>query len=544
VIGRILLAVTLLASTAAASHASVVRDLRPTTLERGDTLIVECEGIRPPGTARVVLTGTRAGGGRETLELPGEVSTGHRVLVRFEDELVWRIGAGRRLADVAVTVEAQTADGARTYRTRAGDRFQLELLPASFRATAADVRDGLGGKLPPALVTAVIVLLAALVLHMVVAPVTGLVLVWERKVSGRMQSRLGPNRVGPRGWLQWLADAGKLITKEDLVPLEADRTLFRLSPYLMWMSVFATFVVLPLSQTAIVADMNIGLLYLLSVTSLTVIAILMGGWASNSKWSLLGGMRSAAQIVSYELPASLALLQVALLAGTLSPQGIVHAQGGLPHQWFLFANPFTFVSFFIWFIAALAEGNRTPFDLPEAESELVAGFTTEYSGFRFSVFALAEWTNMYVVGAVAAVMFLGGWNVPFLSPAQLAASPALHALSLLVMVAKIVTLVFVIIWVRWTLPRFRIDQMMALCWKYLIPIAFATFLATAAWVWLTHGYPLVDRLVRWGTFAVGGVGVAAFFLSRVVYSWRRTKLLYLGERQFTLPFVERSIEKR
>jgi NADH-quinone oxidoreductase subunit H len=284
-------------------------------------------------------------------------------------------------------------------------------------------------------------------------------------------------------------------------------------------------VVLPLSATAIIADLDVGLLFLISVTSLTVIAILIGGWTSNSKWSLLGGMRSAAQIVSYELPAAMALLQVALLAGTLSPQGIVRAQGGLPHEWFVFANPFAFASFFIYFIAGLAEGNRTPFDLPEAESELVAGFTTEYSGFRYGVFSLAEWTNLYVLGAIVTTSFLGGWNLPFLPADLVAEQPVLQLLGAFVVVGKVVVLVFVMIWIRATLPRFRLDQLMSLCWKYLVPLSFACFLATAGWLWLVRERPLLELAVRWGTFLVGGVGVGALFIVRVIANYRSSRLL-------------------
>jgi NADH-quinone oxidoreductase subunit H len=401
-------------------------------------------------------------------------------------------------------------------------------------AVAAAGAPGLSG-----LASAAVVLLVALVIHLLVAPLTGLVVVWERKISGRMQSRLGPNRVGPAGWLQWLADALKMLTKEDLVPAEADRTLFRLSPYLMWMSVFATFVVLPLSATAVVADMNVGLLYVVSVTSLTVIAILLGGWASNSKWSLLGGMRAAAQIVSYELPASLALLPAVLLAGTLSPQELVRAQGGLPHQWLVFANPLTFGCFFIYFVSALAEGNRAPFDLPEAESELVSGYNTEYSGFRFGIFSLAEWTNMYVMSALVTTVFLGGWNVPFVAAGAVAASPALQALGAALAVTKIVTLVFVIIWVRWTLPRLRIDQLMALCWKYLVPLSFAAFLGTGAWMWATDGLPMVRLAVSWATFLLGGLALGGLFVARVVANFRAMRLLHVGaDRQFTWPFID------
>ena len=391
-----------------------------------------------------------------------------------------------------------TTGGHRVWRTPTGDRYDMVFFPGTLGGFAARVATEhhpiiAGRTIPPSILAAAIMVGVALLVLLLVAPVTGLVVVWERKIAGRMQSRFGPNRVGPSGWLQWLADGIKLILKEDLIPTDADPVLFRLSPYLLWMGVFATLVVLPLSEIAIVADMNIGLLYLSSVTTLTVIGIIMGGWASNSKWALLGGMRAAAQIVSYELPASVALLSVVVLAGTLSPQAIVRAQGGLPTDWFVFRTPFTFVAFFIYFIAALAEGNRTPFDLPEAESELVAGYHTEYSGFRWSIYSLAEWTNIYVVGAIAATVFFGGWNVPFVPADVVATSAVWQAASLAVMVLKVVVLSFVIIWIRWSLPRFRIDQLMDLCWKRLLPASFIAFVAAAAWAWAIAAVPAWTR---------------------------------------------------
>ncbi len=556
IVAVVLLVLGASSSRAAAADRDVgeIRDVRPRLLERGDTLVVEAAGISPGGDVRVQLEGRAVGGPAEearrlaAASLPGRVASGDRVLV--DAAAIAAIApAGGRLVDLRVAV-TQTRGGTETrWRSRPGDLLALELFPSTLRAQAEAARAAAASGTPALravapYLPALVLLAVGLVLHLLVAPLTGLVVVWERKISGRMQSRLGPNRVGPRGWLQWLADAIKMITKEDLVPADADRTLFRLAPYLMWMSIFATFIVLPLSATAIVADLDVGILYLASITSFSVIAILLGGWASNSKWSLLGGMRSAAQIVSYELPASLALLQAALLAGTLSPQGIVRAQGGLPHEWLVFSNPLSFACFFVYFISALAEGNRTPFDLPEAESELVSGYNTEYSGFRFGIFSLAEWTNMYVLGAVVSTVFLGGWNLPFVPPERIAGSLALEILSMAVMIAKVVTLVFVIIWIRWTLPRFRVDQMMALCWKYFIPISFAAFLGTAAWVWLVAAVPALGAVMRWLVFLTGGVGLGSLFLARVVANFRATKLLYVGDRQFNWPFVERHIEKR
>ncbi|HEY3354627.1 MAG TPA: NADH-quinone oxidoreductase subunit NuoH [Polyangia bacterium] len=362
----------------------------------------------------------------------------------------------------------------------------------------------------------------ALVVVLLAAVGGGFITVWERKVAGRMQSRIGPNRVGPNGWLQWLADALKLMTKEDIVPDAVDRPMFLVSPYLVFAGVFLTFMVLPFSQLLVVADLNIGFLYLLSVTSLVVVGTIMGGWASNSKWSLLGGMRSAAQIISYELPAGIALMCIAVVAGTLSPQEIIRQQGGWPHQWFIFHDPALFVAFIIYFISALAEGNRTPFDLPEAESELVSGYNTEYSGFRFGAFATAEWVNLWVIGALATALFFGGWQIPGVSEARVEQSLGLQLLSFAVFFAKAATGVFVTIWLRWTLPRFRIDQMMGMCWKYLVPGAIVCLLVVAGWVWAFAGHPGAQLVASGVVTFVCGILPLAYFLLRVRYTYRAT----------------------
>lgn len=311
----------------------------------------------------------------------------------------------------------------------------------------------------------------------------GGILTWvERRVSGFMQSRLGPNRVGPQGFFQWIADGVKLVLKEDLIPDGADRVLFRIAPYFCLIGVFCTLVVMPWGTNLIVSDLNVGLFYFISITSLVVIGVLMAGWSSNNKWSLLGGMRSAAQIVSYEIPVGMSLLVPILIAGTLSMRGIVLSQGWLPWDWMLFNSPFTVMSFFIFFIGSLAEANRIPFDLPEAESELVSGYCTEYSGFRYAVFFLSEWANLFVMGSITTVVFLGGGNLPgFLADFTL--------LSLAVFLFKVSVIVFVIIWIRWTLPRFRIDQLMKLSWKYLLPAAFVAFFGQALFMLFTWEYP-------------------------------------------------------
>ena len=360
------------------------------------------------------------------------------------------------------------------------------------------------------------------------AAITAGIFSWaERRVAARMQSRVGPNRVGPGGFLQWVADAVKLLTKEDLVPAESDKFLFRIAPYFMMVGFACVFVALPFSHRLVIADMNLGIFFILAVTALIVVGIIMSGWSSNSKWSLFGAIRSAAQIISYEIPAGMALMIPVLLAGTLSTQGIIRAQGGWPWQWFVFDNPATFAAFFIYFISALAEGNRTPFDLPEAESELVSGYNTEYSGMRFSYFFLVEWGNMWVMSALATTMFLGGWQIPGVSAAQLDAmtggrAVAFELLSLALFVAKTLFWVFVVMWLRWTLPRIRVDQMMNMCWKYLVPVSFAAVIFVAGWMLVVRAAPAVGTVTHWAMFLVAGVLPAALFVNRVARNIRDT----------------------
>jgi NADH-quinone oxidoreductase subunit H len=333
-----------------------------------------------------------------------------------------------------------------------------------------------------------------------------------------MQSRVGPNRVGPQGVLQWLADGIKNLLKEDLIPAAADAKLFSLAPYVVFMGFLCTFVVIPFGGSLIVADLNIGILYILAVTSLVVVGILMAGWASNNKWSLLGGMRSAAQIVSYEIPAGISVLTIVFLAGTMSMQGIIEAQGWAPWDWFLFHNPFTFAAFFLYFTAALAEGNRTPFDIPEAESELVAGYVTEYSGMRFLFFFFAEWGNLYVIGAVATTLFLGGWQVPPL--ALFDDRPVLLGIAqFLMFFLKAYLWVFVAMWVRATLPRVRVDQLMALCWKYMVPLSFVCLMGTIGFMFMT------DDLRRiFGAITLGfALATLINFFRRVLFQLREAK---------------------
>ena len=292
----------------------------------------------------------------------------------------------------------------------------------------------------------------------------------ERKISAFMQARLGPMRVGPWGLLQPIADGIKLITKEDFIPEKADRWIFFFAPYIAVAAAFIVFSVIPFGPDwAVITDVNIGLLFVLAVSSVGVLALILAGWSSNSKYSLLGALRSSAQMISYEVAMGLSLIGALMFARTLSLSGIVNAQAG-DAVWFLFYQPFGFL---IFLVSGIAENNRAPFDLPEAESELVAGFHTEYSGFRWSVFFFAEYAAMVIVSAVAVTVYLGGWYFPFVY--GLTEAKGYHNLyvivSLLVFLIKLAVILYLYFWLRWTLPRFRYDQLMDIGWKWLIPSA-------------------------------------------------------------------------
>jgi len=310
--------------------------------------------------------------------------------------------------------------------------------------------------------------------------ILALVFVWlERKVSARIQSRLGPVYVGGKfGWAQTLADALKLLMKEDLIPAAADRLLFTLAPPLVFLATMLTFVAIPFGRGLVIANLDIGIFFILAISSLGVIGIIMGGWASDNKWSLYGAMRAAGQIVSYEIPVALSLIGVVMYTGTLNLVQIGQAQAGGIWHWNLFRSPFLLAAGVVYFVAALAEADRTPFDLPEAESELVSGFHTEYSGMKFAFFFLAEYSNLFVISAVATVMFLGAWN-SFL-PWQILPGPVWFLM-------KVFFLVVVIMWLRWTLPRLRVDQLMRVCWKVLIPISFILLIGVGVQMWVFRG---------------------------------------------------------
>ena len=315
--------------------------------------------------------------------------------------------------------------------------------------------------------------------------VNAIVMVYaEMKVSAFMQDRMGPMGQGPGlhagkfGILQPIADPIKLLLKEDTIPTVADKPLFVLAPFIIFVGAVIGFLAVPFNQDLIVVDLNIGIFYIMAVGSFAVIGLILAGWSSNNKWSLYGGMRSAAQIISYEIPAGLCVITVIMLAGSLNMQEIIQYQNGGISNWIIFDNPFSFISFFIFFICIVAETNRTPFDISEAESELVGGFHTEYSGFRWSMFFLSEYANMLVVCFVASAGFLGGWQSPFEGFMDTPVWGVFWMLS------KVLSLMFVMMWFRWTFPRLRVDQLMYICWKVFIPISLINIFGVGIWTLL------------------------------------------------------------
>jgi len=313
---------------------------------------------------------------------------------------------------------------------------------------------------------------------------SALFFIWlERKVSAWIQDRMGPTRTGGRfGWAQTIADGIKLLAKEDTIPTGADRFLFRLAPYLAFCASFVAFLVLPFGKGVVGYESQAAVFFMLAVLSSEVFGVILAGWASASKWSLFGGMREAAQVVSYEVPRAICVLIPVVLAGTLNLTTIATLQQGYFWNWNLFHDPFTFGAFWIFFICATASCKRAPFDLAEAESELVAGFHTEYSGLRWSFFFMAEYASMFAVSALASLLFLGGWHTGLL-PFEPSESWGVvgHLLNAFVVVMKGYMLVTVMMWVRWSLPRLRIDQVMMTCLKYFLPIACVLLLGVCLW---------------------------------------------------------------
>ena len=326
-----------------------------------------------------------------------------------------------------------------------------------------------------------------LVLLVILTTVANLVYA-ERKISAAIQNRIGPNRVGPWGLLQAPADVLKLFIKEDIVPAKANRAVHTLAPIISIGVALTTFAVIPFGNTItlwgqeiklMIADVNIGVLYILAMTSLGVYGVTLSGWSSNNKYSLLGGLRSSAQMISYELSMGLSVIGVIMVGGTLQLDKIVEAQAGL--AWNAFLTPIGFITFLV---ASFAETNRLPFDLPEAEPELVGGYHTEYSGMKFGTFFLAEYANMITSSALIVTLFLGGWQFPYLETFGL---PAfwVSVIQILTFVVKVAAMLFFYMWIRWTIPRFRYDQLMNLGWKVMIPMALLNIALTGAWIlWL------------------------------------------------------------
>jgi NADH-quinone oxidoreductase subunit H len=343
--------------------------------------------------------------------------------------------------------------------------------------------------------------------------------VWlERKVAGRIQDRLGPTRVGGKfGWLQTLADGLKLLVKEDIIPGSADRLLFRFGPYIALAGSFMAFLALPFGDNVVAQNMNIAVFYMLAVMSTEVFGIILAGYGSGSKWSLFGGMREAAQMVSYEVPMAICVIVPVIVAGTLNLSEIARQQAqpvAMFWNWYVFHDPFTFAAFWTYFTCATASCKRAPFDLAEAESELVAGFHTEYSGFRWLSLFMAEYGSMFAVSGIATVLFLGGWATG-LVPWELSAlgrdlagdvgGVLGNVVNVVVFIGKCWLLVFVMMWVRWTLPRLRIDQVMMTCLKYLLPISCVLLLGVTVWQLLVPKPVLVN--LKYGMAGICTLGL-------------------------------------
>jgi len=325
-------------------------------------------------------------------------------------------------------------------------------------------------------------------LFLFILPFALIAVLLERKVSAHMQDRLGPMRVGYHGILQTVADIIKLVQKEDIVASDNDKKFFDLSPIIVFAGSYAAFAAIPFSGAFIGSNIDLGIIYIIAVTGLVVAGILMGGWASNNKYSLLGAMRAAAQIISYEIPTLLIVVTVIMITGTMNLYTMSEWQTGYFWNWLILGGPelgivkilfipLMLMAFLIIFLSTLAEVNRTPFDIPEAESEIVAGYHTEYSGMKFAMFFLAEYANMFAVSAIVSALFFGGYQSPFgyLGNA-LEISWLIPIEQFFWFTAKGVFFVIVQMWLRWTLPRFRVDQLMSFCWKYLIPISFVILL--------------------------------------------------------------------
>ena len=363
----------------------------------------------------------------------------------------------------------------------------------------------------------------------VAAPAMLIVLTWlERKIIGRIQNRIGPNRAGPFGLLQAFADMIKMFTKEDITPKDADRMPYNIAPGLAVISSILVFAVIPFVPGFIGADLSVGVLYIVAVGGLGTIAILMAGWASNNKYALLGAFRVVAMMLTYEIPMVLALLAVVSVAGTMSFQGIVHAQSGM---WYAISMPLVFI---IFFLAGLAETGRSPFDLIEAESEIIAGFHTEYSGIKFGMFMIGEYVHMLAHAFLTVALFFGGWQIPFIDISQLP-GPVSAVLGFISIVVKTFAFVFIMMWMRGTLPRFRIDHLQDIGWKFMVPVSLLLVVAVAVVVRLfapasSAGIPVTAGPLSFlGTpgeivaLLIANLVVAALSMAAVSYAARRSR---------------------
>ncbi|MES2223168.1 MAG: NADH-quinone oxidoreductase subunit NuoH [Acidobacteriota bacterium] len=363
------------------------------------------------------------------------------------------------------------------------------------------VQHRLTSYLPAGLQSIANVILSVIAIVLVFALLFAVTTVLERKGLGRIQNRYGPNRVGPAGFFQPLADGVKSLTKEDLVPRTADQMVHFMAPVLLVLAAFLAYAVLPVGRNMVLANLNAGILFFFAVGTLVELAVFMAGWSSRNKYSLLGAMRAIAQMISYEVPLVLASIVVIMAAGSLSTVSIVDMQTGYsgiwPH-WFVF-TPWGFAGFNLFMIAATAESNRSPFDLPEGESEIIAGYYIEYSGFKFALFFLGEYLGMFATSGLAITLFLGGWAAPF---SFLAWIP-----SYLWFFAKLLLLIVIFIWIRGTLPRLRMDQLMSFAWQFMLPMTLINVFVAGLWHFMPAG------VVRWLVCAVVLL-IPAFLLSR------------------------------
>jgi NADH-quinone oxidoreductase subunit H len=370
------------------------------------------------------------------------------------------------------------------------------------------------GYAPAGLRSTLSALLSVIAILVAFASLFAITTVLERKGLGRIQNRYGPNRVGPFGFFQPIADGIKSLTKEDVVPRAADRVVHFLAPVVLVLAAFSLYAVLPIGRNMVLTNLDAGVLFFFAVSSVMELTIFMAGWSSRNKYSLLGAMRAIAQMISYEVPLILASVTVIMAAGSLSTVAIVEKQAGytgiLPH-WFVF-TPWGFAGFVLFMIAATAESNRSPFDLPEGESEIIAGYYTEYSGFKFALFFLGEYLGMFAISGLGITLFLGGWTAPL---------PFLTWIpSYLWFFAKLLAMIVVFIWVRGTLPRLRMDQLMNFAWRFMLPMALINLITAGAWRFLPQG------VVRWSICSLLVVVPYVLLGRGLTQGWKLEKRIY------------------